>query len=93
MAAGKWTAGELRLLGKRPDAELAHRLHRTVQAIQLQRSLRRIPRFIPPDHPGPWTPAEDALLGTAPDDQIARRLDRPKLAVALRRQVLGRKHF
>jgi hypothetical protein len=33
MAARKWTAKELKLLGQRPDRELSDRFHRSLQAI------------------------------------------------------------
>ena len=67
-----WTREEERLLGMRSDAELARLLGRTVGAVALRRSRRRIP------HPNPsarrWSPDERALLGTMPDREIVYQL-------------------
>jgi hypothetical protein len=62
MAARKWTAKELKLLGQRPDRELAQRFQRSLQAIVTKRSLLGIPRCLAQGEPRPWTAQEEALL-------------------------------
>lgn len=82
-----WTAAEDRLLGSKPDKELAGELGRTAGAVRSRRrslglDLRQ-PQF------RPWTPAEEKRLGTKSDAAVAKLLGRPERGVQLRRQSLG----
>jgi len=83
-----WTAAELSLLGKMPDAEVARRTGRRFSVVWAKRrelglaQLHVIYRK--------WHPAEDRLVGTAPDSVIAKRLGRTVMAVKSRRAVLER---
>jgi hypothetical protein len=83
----RWTAEEIDVLGRLPDAELSEILGRSVYSIQCQRKKWAIPgaeRAI-----RRWTKAEDRQLGSATDEEIARRLKRSTLAVRLRRRKMG----
>src|ERR1035441_9125482 len=82
-----WTAEEERLLGTRPDREVAQLLHRTVRAIESQRHRPGIWR-----QPSirlktkAWEPAEIALLGTRHDSKLADCLGRTEGAVGVQRR-------
>jgi hypothetical protein len=85
-----WTAEEERLLGTRPDREVAQLLHRTVRAIESQR--HRLGIYRQPSirlKIKPWKPAEIALLGTQPDPKLAARLGRTEGSVRVQRRKLG----
>ena len=85
-----WTAEEERLLGTRPDRELAHLLHRTVRAIESQR--HRLGIYRQPSvrlKTKPWKPAELALLGSRPDPELAARLRRTEGSVRVQRRKKG----
>jgi len=80
-----WTAKEDRLLGTKPDSELATLLKRTritvywrPFALGMKPAVQRPPQW-------KWTPTEDKFLGAASDAVIGRRLDRSGFSVQLRR--------
>ncbi len=93
MAARKWISMELRVLGKRPDRELAQQFGRSIQAIVTKRSQLGIPRFISIGECRRWSREEEAILGTDLDNEIARRLKRATVATTKRRQFLKIPHF
>jgi hypothetical protein len=82
-----WWEGELALLGKLPDAEVARQTGRTRDAVRQKRQELRLPN---PDggRPG-WTEEELSLLGTLPDAEVARRTARTEGAVTHQRNQLG----
>ena len=80
-----WTAEEIKLLGTKPDEEVAHLLRRSAEAVSLKRQKLHIPAPLQP----PWTGEETKLLGTRPDREIARLLDRSEAAVQTKRLQLG----
>jgi hypothetical protein len=85
-----WTSGEERLLGTRPDRELAQLFHRTVRAIESQR--HRLGIYRQPSirlKTKRWKPAELALLGTRPDPELAARLGRTEGSVRVQRRKKG----
>ncbi|MBI4662730.1 MAG: hypothetical protein HY735_28280 [Verrucomicrobia bacterium] len=85
-----WTAEEERLLGTRPDRELAQVLGRTVRAIESQR--HRLGIYRQPSirlKTRRWKPAEIALLGTRPDPELATRLGRSEGSVRVQRRKKG----
>lgn len=84
-----WTPAEDRLLGTKPDTQIAAQLGRSRAQVRLRRiAMGRAPvvkaatRFA-------WTPDQDHLLGTASDGAIARQLGRTRFSVQLRRLKLG----
>jgi hypothetical protein len=85
-----WTAEEERLLGTRPDREVAQLLHRTVRAIESQR--HRLGIYRQPSirlKTRRWKPAALALLGTRTDPKLADRLGRTEGSVRVQRRKLG----
>jgi hypothetical protein len=83
----QWTLRELKLLGSRPDAELAQLLHRSVSSIRTERWRNGIPQK-DPKCPW-WTKQEDKLLGAMPDEEVSRRLGRSVVGIRFRRRQLG----
>jgi hypothetical protein len=84
----KWTADDDKLLGLRPDAQVALLLRVTVEAVRHRRHQLRISlpgqgRTIPDQKL--WQPEEDALLGTVSDKEAARQLGRTSGGVKARR--------
>jgi hypothetical protein len=73
-----WKPGELKLLGKLPDAEVARRTGRSVAAVRSKRGKLRLPN---PESPA-WTADEIALFGKLPNAEIARRTGRSLSSVA-----------
>jgi hypothetical protein len=71
----EWTAQEMRLLGTKPDPELAVQLGRSLFSIRNQRLKSGVPMCSRPDY-RPWTDEEEKLLGTMPDREVARFLGR-----------------
>ena len=85
-----WTAEEERLLGTRPDREMAQLLGRTVRAIESQR--HRLGIYRQPSirlKTRRWKPAEIALLGPRPDPELAARLGRSEGSVRVQRRKKG----
>ena len=84
----RWTRRELRLLGTRPDLEVARLVGRRCGNVQVKRGLLDIPssrarqKFR-------WTPAKDRLLGTQDDRDLAERFGCSYAVLKQRRQKLG----
>src|SRR5262245_40950488 len=85
MNTGKWTARELKLLGRVPDSVLARRLGRTIKAVVAEREFRRVALVTPSRR---WTAREIRLLGTMPDLEVARRLRRNPSSIRYQRAAL-----
>jgi hypothetical protein len=88
----RWTADDDKLLGLRPDAQVALLLRITKEAVKHRRHQLRISlpgqeRIIPASKP--WLPEDDALLGTISDQEVARRLGRSATSVKARRARQG----
>jgi hypothetical protein len=81
-----WTDEEIRLLGKRPDGDVAKLKGRTEGAVKSQRAARRIKKANP--RARFWTLAEEALLRSARDLDVARATGRTIIAVEARRTKL-----
>lgn len=84
----KWTKRELRLLGTRPDREVAVLIGRTYETVQVTRYSLRIPSHRA-RRKFRWTPAKDRLLGTQIDQVLAERLGCSHAVLKARRQALG----
>ena len=87
-----WTAEDDKLLGLRPDAQVAMLLGVAVSAVKHRRQQLRI--LLPGQerratHPKPWAAEDDAMLGTVSDAQVAQRLGRTVSCVKARRVRLG----
>src|SRR2546430_7291858 len=68
----KWTLREIKLLGTRPDAEVARKIGRTVEAVSLKRQALDIGAPLQP----PWRDEEIKLLGTQPDRAVSKLIGR-----------------
>src|SRR5205814_10016247 len=80
----RWTPDDDKLLGSRPDDQIALLLGASVSAVKHRRvRLGIVQRRLKVRR---WTREEDALLGTASDGRIAQGLGRGKSAVADRRR-------
>src|SRR5205823_2260616 len=88
---GPWTVEEDRLLGTRPDPEVARLLGRTAEAVRQRRSAFGIA----PSHPKirPWTELELKALGTKPDEELAAELGRTGKAIEGQRRILHIRKF
>jgi len=82
-----WTAREDKLLGTKPDPEIARTLGRTLDSVHQRRRKLRILRAPSTQI---WKKDELALLGTMPDKRVARLTGRGLPAVRVRRKQLGR---
>jgi hypothetical protein len=87
----QWKPADDKLLGERPDAQVAMLLGISKLAVHHRRSRLGIApaggsKFAPPKS---WQPEEDALLGTAPDTEVARKLGLAIATVSRRRHHLG----
>ena len=80
-----WTAKEDRLLGTRPDIEIATLLKRTRMTVYRRRCELGIKPAVQRPPQRKWTPTEDKLLGTASDTVIGRRPGRSVFSVQFRR--------
>src|SRR5262249_22179745 len=69
--------------------EVAAALRRSLDAVRLQRRLRKIPGVDDLSIPKIWTPAEEKLLGKLSDEEVAKRTGRKVSAVRNRRQRKG----
>ncbi len=84
----RWTRRELRLLGTRPDLDVAALIGRTYLTVQTKRcglgidSYRARRKFR-------WTPAKDRWLGTLSDEALAKRFGTHRKEVEGRRHALG----
>jgi len=81
----RWTPREIKLLGIRPDAVVARRIGRTVEAVSLKRQALDIGAPLQP----PWSDEEIKLLGTQPDRAVGKLIGRSLVAVQGKRLVLG----
>ena len=84
----RWTKKELRLLGTRPDKEVAAALGRRCGTVQVRRGVLGIKSFRERNKPR-WTPARDRLLGTRSDAALAKHFGIPRDSVEARRHELG----
>jgi len=82
-----WTPVEEKLLGTRPDKEIAQQLKRDVQTVADRRRQLGIPHFIGKYRD--WTLAEERLLGKVPDRELARRLGRTLFSIQNKRLKAG----
>jgi hypothetical protein len=82
-----WTAREVELLGKAPDAEVAQLIERSRRAVRHKRMLEGIPSI---QH-RPWTAKEDKLVLRLRPVVAAFRLRRTLVAVYARRRKLMRR--
>jgi hypothetical protein len=85
-----WTAEDDRLLGTRPDDQVALLIGATVKAVAHRRS--GLHRAICPQQvqkKRPWTLHEDSLVRSLSVDDAARQLQRTRTAILVRRRVLG----
>jgi len=83
-----WTKRELRLLGTRPDSEVAAMIGRKTVTVQVRRGKLGIQSFRGRNK-FRWTPARDRLLGTRPDQELVKILGASHPVIKLRRQELG----
>ena len=63
----RWTAREIKLLGRFTDAELSRRLRRTLGEVRMQRVLLKVPPLRARPEFRFWKPSEFKLLGKALD--------------------------
>ena len=77
-----------RLVGTRPDAEVAELLGRTFGTVWQKRRALGIPQ--PVLRFRKWTLAKDKLVGTVSDAEVALSFDRTETAVKSRRAILER---
>src|SRR5216110_712390 len=82
-----WSEKEIKLLGTRPDEELARFLGRGINTVRYKRERLHIPVFDPAVRA--WTRPELRLLGKATDEQVAKDIGRTRCAVQLKRHALG----
>jgi len=81
-----WTEEEIKLLGTKPDAEVAKLVGRSVEVVRQHRDSRNIRPVIEPGEVRRWTTGEERLLGTESDQEIARLLGRTPGDVQGRRE-------
>jgi hypothetical protein len=87
-----WKPEDDKLLGLRPDAQVAMLLAVTEGTVRHRRNQLRIslpPRLWKATPPKPWRAEEIAMLGKATDAEVARRLGRSAVSVKARRLRLG----
>ena len=82
-----WKASELRLLGRKPDAEVASRIGRSVNAVRIKRERLGIAN----PESAAWTEDEIGLVGTMANEEVAMRTGRTVNAVYLKRRKLRRR--
>src|SRR5438034_648902 len=80
-APRRWTAREIKLLGKMNDYELGRRLRRGHYEVRKQRRALKIPPFKSRSKWKYWKPSEERLLGTMPDAELAKKLGRTFISV------------
>ena len=84
----RWSAADLALLGKSPDATLAHQLGRHVSSVTSMRKRMGIAP-VRPRRKFDWTDEMVDLLGTASDREVAAMLDVPPSSAHRKRCLLG----
>lgn len=86
----KWSSADDKVLGTRPDAQIAALLKRSVTNV----AWRRKELGIAPYHKiNLWLPEQLALLGTMSDEEAARLTGHPVKSVEGKRIALGRPKF
>jgi len=75
------------MLGKVPDAQIAHVTSHPLKAVAVKR--QQLGRMKPDQVMNYTSPEEDKLLGTMTDSEVARRIKRDVVAVRKRRARLG----
>jgi len=80
-----WTPRDIKLLGRKPDVEVARKIGRTVGAVSLKRQKLGIEAPLQPA----WNENEIKLLGTKPDREVAQIVGRTVSAVQSKRLLLG----
>lgn len=85
----RWTADDLRLLGRLPDTEVARRLGLSLHHVVVERRRQGV-RAARPAEPVQWTEERLAALGTVPDARLAKEWGISAGSIALKRQELGR---
>ena len=83
-----WTKRELKMLGTRPDSEVAAAIGRQCGTVQVRRGDLGIKSFRERNQ-FQWSAETDRLLGTRRDSELAKHLRVPLWAVKARRQQLG----
>jgi len=81
----RWTPREIKLLGIGPNAVVARKIGRSVEAVSLKRQALGIGAPLQP----PWSDEEIKLLGTRPDREVGKLIGRSLVAVHGKRLVLG----
>jgi hypothetical protein len=84
----RWTKKQIKMLGARPDAEVALLTGRTESAVRQKREELEIPQFRAAGDPWHWTPEEDAVVRTLPPKDAAAKTGRTLDAVYTRRHDL-----
>ena len=84
-----WRPADEKILGTRPDSQIALLLGRTLLSVVQRRRRLGIPNRWSRKIQRPWTAADDRLLGTGSDPEIAKILGRSTTAVCQHRQKLG----
>jgi len=83
-----WTPREVRMLGTRPDSEIAVALGRKCGTVQVRRGFLGIPSFRERNKVK-WTPGKDRLLGTRSAADLAKHWGIGRAIVRERRKQLG----
>src|SRR6266511_2715547 len=86
-----WTEAEIKLLGTRPDKEIAQLLKRHVTTVGDRRRELGIPHFV--GNRREWTLEEERLLGTMPDKQLAHRVGRTLFSIRSKRLREGKPFY
>ena len=87
-----WTAEDDKLLGLRPDTQVAMLLGISVTAVKHRRNQLRISlpgQTTKAAPPKPWLPEEIAMLGKVTDAQVSRRIGRSVTSIQAKRLRLG----
>lgn len=85
----QWTAGQLALMGKLPDVDVAARAGVSPSAVARERRRRGIARWNGRRDPVEWTEPMLSLLGTDTDANVAAELGIHPASANHRRRVLG----
>jgi len=85
----RWRPEDDKILGERPDAQVARLLGRTKVAVRARRSELGIAAHVTERRAPFWAEKEIRLLGKVPDVEAARLLGRTVNSVKLNRVRLG----
>jgi hypothetical protein len=83
----EWRPEDDKILGTRPDRQVALLLGRLIENVAWRRRKLGIPCFY---ESRPWTPEQLELLGRKPDEEVASLTGHPLFAVRIKRRELGR---